>query len=237
MTIYNRTYFKDLKNAAATEIPRNLRNIKLIERHSSRSRGLKILDVGVGVGHFINLALKKGWIIDGTDVSKYALDYVKKKYGIKVFMGGLNAKADMKKTYDVINMRHTIEHLKIPSQDLKSAYNLLHKNGLLCVSTPNSYGPHSMFYGKDWPHLSKPYHLHFYSKQSLKKIIIEAGFSIIECKTEELSIYDILRYLLFKLGIPINYKVAPCLPSRLIDRFFALAGWGEGILLVARKNP
>src|SRR3990170_4658896 len=107
-----------------------------------------------------------------------------------------------------------------PKKALREAYRIIKPGGLICVAVPNSFGIHSKIYGNKWPHLSLPYHLHFFSKQTLSKLVKESGFQIIKISTEELSIYDLLKFILHSLGFSYNFQ-KPSRVSLVLDKFLA----------------
>lgn len=232
MDQYGKDYFKGLDEADETEVPRNLRILRLIESYKKNGR---LLDVGVGTGLFLSLAKSYGWEIYGLDISRYATRNLAKKLKIKICHEELRDATFKKSFFDVINMRHTIEHIKNPEEALAKAYLLLKPGGILCISTPNSFGFHAKVFGKAWPHWSLPYHLHFFSKKSLCQLVKNVGLQILEAKTEEITVDDWPKFLISRLDWPVNYH-RPSILSKLLDRFLAQIGWGEGLIVVARKR-
>ncbi len=231
MDQYSKSYFSDLENAIQAEVPRNLRILKSIQKYKLDG---KLLDVGIGTGLFLQLAAKNNWQTYGVDISKYAINLAKKKTKAKLFLGDL-AKLNLENNFfDVINMRHSIEHMQSPELVLKNAFKILKPGGLICIATPNSYGLHAKFFGNLWPHLSLPYHLHFFSKDSLSTIVKQQGFLVLELKTEELSSYELFKLTLNKFGIRCNIG-NPSKVSLLINQLLANLGWGEGLLIIAQK--
>lgn len=228
---YDRTYFADLEKAEKIEYPRNLRILKSIEFFKKTG---KLADVGIGTGLFLKIAREHGWDVFGIDISNYALGRVKKN-GIKLFQGQLENVSFKDNFFDVVNMRHSIEHMKNPNKVLAKAYKILKPGGIICIATPNSFGIHARIFGEDWPHLSLPYHLHFFSKKSLSRLIKDAGFKILQIKTEELTSYDVFKLLLFRLGLPVKYKN----PSRIgfmVNKLLVKMGLGEGLVVLAQKR-
>lgn len=231
MALYDKDYFKDLEKAQKSEVPRNLRILRLIEKYSSPK---KILDVGVGTGLFLYLAQQSGWQIYGADVSKYAINKLSKELKGEFYCGSLEKASLKKNSFDAINMRHALEHIKNPLKTLKCTYKLLKPGGVISVAVPNSFGLHAKFYSKDWPHWDKTHHVNFFSMQSLQELMRSAGFEIVLTKTEELTIFDLLKYLICKAGLKINYK-RPMRVSLILDKLLALLGLGEGLVVVCKK--
>lgn len=230
MDQYNRKYFADLEKGEELELPRNSRILEGIELFKKFGQ---LLDVGVGTGLFLRLASKKGWSVCGVDISSYAVEKIKKE-GFKMFRGKLTKIPFKKNFFDVVNMRHSIEHMEDPKGALLKSYKILKPGGLICIATPNSSGIHAKIFGKNWPHLGLPYHLHFFSKKSLIKILKDAKFIILSIKTEELTSYDPFKLLLFKIGFWVKYQN----PSRLgitFNEILSIFGWGEGLVAMAQK--
>ncbi len=228
---YDKKYFSNLEKGEAIEYPRNLRILKELEKYSKKG---KVLDIGVGSGLFLKLAKKNSWDVFGSDVSEYAIDRLKKDYPKKLKVGKLNKATYPKDFFDAVNLRHTIEHLDNPEETLKIIFSILKPGGVIAIATPNSYGLHALVLGKDWPHWSLPYHLHFFSKTSLKELVEKCGFKVLTLKTEELTSYDFLKLILFKLKLKKGFN-NPSKLSILINNSLVKIDQGEGLFLIAKK--
>lgn len=232
MSNYDRKYFSGIEKGERVEIPRNLRILKKIEKYSDKG---KILDIGIGSGLFIKLAKKSNWQVYGVDISKYAVDKVKKEVlGVEVELGDFENSKIRENFFDAVNLRHSLEHFKDPERVLRKVYKILKPGGVVSVAVPNSFGIHAKFFGELWPHLSKPYHLHFFSKRSLNKIMESCGFKVLESATEELSCYDLFRLTLNKIGIRCSTG-DPSKMTLFINMFLVKMGSGEGLVVVAKK--
>ena len=97
----------------------------------------RFLDVGCGDGVHLKLFREMGWEVHGTEVSQAAAKHVKEQYGIDVRLGEfLDVPFDAGQ-FDVIQMRHVIEHLTSPRQVLAKVWDLLRPGGVTCIDTPN----------------------------------------------------------------------------------------------------
>lgn len=232
---YSKKYFEELEQAEKVEYPRNARILDLIQKYKGSG---KLLDVGVGTGLLMEIAQNRGFEVYGLDVSGYAIKEVAKRLKVsansRLVVSELNKKTFPEDFFDVVNMRHSIEHVKDPLQLLKNVFTILKPGGVVAIATPNSFGPHATFFKELWPHWSAPYHIQFFSKESLKKLVIKSGLTVLKVKTEELTNYDIFRALLKKLGLPINYNRAT-ISTRVVNNIMAEIGYGEGLLLIAQK--
>jgi 2-polyprenyl-3-methyl-5-hydroxy-6-metoxy-1,4-benzoquinol methylase len=232
---YTKDYFEELEKADKVEYPRNARIVDLIQRYTKKGR---LLDIGVGTGLFMEIAQKKGFEVFGLDVSSYAIKTVGKRMKIKsekkLVVSELTEKTYASNYFDVINMRHSIEHVSDPEKLLKNVYKILKPGGIVAIATPNSFGWHAKLFKELWPHWSVPYHIQFFSKKSLEIVVKKSGFTILKSKTEELTNYDIFRIFLRKVGIPINYNRATYL-TKIANNLLAKIGQGEGLLIIAQK--
>jgi ubiquinone/menaquinone biosynthesis C-methylase UbiE len=232
---YTQDYFEELEKADMVEYPRNARIVDLIQQH--KKTGL-LLDIGVGTGLFMEIAAKRGFEVFGLDVSEYAIKNVAKrlkiKSGNKLIVSEFSSKTFPSGFFDVVNLRHSIEHVTDPEKLLGNVFRVLKPGGVVTIATPNSFGWHAKIYRDLWPHWSVPYHIQFFSKRSLNELVKKTGFAILVSKTEELTNYDLFRALLKRVGVPINYNRATSL-TKIINNFLAKIGQGEGLLILAQK--
>lgn len=231
MKQYSSSYFADLEKSDDGEKKRQLRTLKGIEGFKKPG---KILDIGIGTGLFLRLAKVHGWELYGCDISEYAINRQKIQNEATLFTGELKGLALKDNFFDAINMRHTLEHISDDKETLNKAYKVLGPGGVISISVPNSFGIHAKVFGESWPHWSKPYHVNFYSKESLVKLVEGSGFEILKIKTEELSIFNLIQAILYRLRLVSDFK-NPSSLSLLVDQALAIVGLGEGLVVIARK--
>jgi 2-polyprenyl-3-methyl-5-hydroxy-6-metoxy-1,4-benzoquinol methylase len=122
-------------------IKRDLMYLQEVDRILKiKSKGM-ILDIGCGVGNFLDKFNPKDWKKFGVDVSDFAIKIARLK-GINI----KNKKSAYKyreNTFDVIVFRGSIQHIEDPFLTIKKSIALLKKNGLLVfLATPNSNSPY-----------------------------------------------------------------------------------------------
>lgn len=135
----------------------------------------KILDIGAGTGMLLSKFKDSGWEVDGVELTKSAVSFAKKEYGIKLRQGDF-LKKKINAKYDVVVLNGALEHLHKPLETLIKANNILKKGGLLVVSIPNSAGIGRRIFGKNWFAWQPPRHLYHFSPKTIKKIFIKSGF-------------------------------------------------------------
>lgn len=99
----------------------------------------KWLDVGCGLGTFLDMVSKTGhWDVYGSDISDYAVDYAYKNYNLRhVRKGELFELSFPDNFFDVITMIDVIEHAKDPVKLICEAFRILKPNGVIFITTIN----------------------------------------------------------------------------------------------------
>mgnify|MGYP001426464879 CR=1 FL=1 len=98
----------------------------------------KILDVGCGPGFFLKFAKQNGWKVYGIDPSIDAVNFGRKKLGIKIEHGEFSLLKKFK-NIDVIYNHGVMEHLEDPINFINLAKKSLSKNGIIFTSVANDF--------------------------------------------------------------------------------------------------
>jgi SAM-dependent methyltransferase len=143
-----------------------------------------ILDIGCGIGLFLDTGKKRGWNVLGIEPSIDAAEHGR-KLGLEIINNVFNdGTAEKLSDFDVINLREVLEHLPNPLDVLKECRTKLKRNGLISVLVPNDYNPFqsllrdSLEFKPWW--VSPPIHINYFDPESLEHILQNAGFEIIE---------------------------------------------------------
>ena len=147
---------------------------------TKRKKPGRILDVGCGVGHFLNGMKLRGWQAFGIEVSEGAAAYARERFGLEVLVGELE-EAELPAAYfDAITLWHVLEHLRDPLATLKEINRLLQDDGLLVFAIPNWESVDARLFGEFWVGLDMPRHLYVFPRPALEELLVEAGFKIVE---------------------------------------------------------
>jgi len=140
----------------------------------------EILDIACGFGYAGPLIMKAGATrYEGVDINKQLIDNANLLYGtdyIKYYQGDISS-YNAGKLFDVIVCFETIEHVTKYQNALLNMNNLLRKNGLLIISSPNRpvTSPNAR-YLSDKP--SNRYHAQEFTIKELRSELINAGFLV-----------------------------------------------------------
>ncbi|OGS18145.1 MAG: hypothetical protein A3J83_07430 [Elusimicrobia bacterium RIFOXYA2_FULL_40_6] len=144
-----------------------------------------ILDIGAGIGTFLQLAKQGGYIVTGTETSETAIHLAKKLYGVVLDAGQLSNINYDAASFDIITMWHVLEHVPFPSQVIKECFRILKPGGHFVVAVPNDMefkGIIGECFGRS---RYKPItfcdeiHLTYFTTSSLNSALRKGGFDII----------------------------------------------------------
>lgn len=136
----------------------------------------KLIDVGCGVGYFVEVAIKRGWQVYGTEFTEEAVEICEKK-GAKMNLGVLSPENYELGSFDVVTSFEVIEHINNPREELGNFHKLLRNGGVVYCTTPNFNAVERYQLGSDWNVLGYPEHLSYYTPKTLKRVFRETGFS------------------------------------------------------------
>lgn len=167
-----------------------------------KGRG-KLLDVGAGSGAFLAEAKKRGWQVQGVEVDPQAIRYARRQFGISLFNGELLNLKTPPHFFNAVHLNHVLEHVYNPQELLVKIKSVLKPGGCLIIEVPNEVYPLSeliqfyLSYKTHWRCLAgkilwrkmtlvklpPSLHLFFFDCHSLKHLLKQTGFKIIEINT------------------------------------------------------
>ena len=131
----------------------------------------KVLDVGCGRGLFLDIMRRGGWHVAGSELNKETASYAENVYGLKVYTGNIAEHFLAPESFQVINIRGVLEHLKEPDAMLSEAHRLLKKGGLLVILVPDIRSFEFKLGRENWFHLDLPYHLFQFTEEGLIRLL------------------------------------------------------------------
>jgi 2-polyprenyl-3-methyl-5-hydroxy-6-metoxy-1,4-benzoquinol methylase len=147
---------------------------KLVHRHGTSSKKLKILDIGCGRGVLLNGFRQLGHEVLGIERAGSGFDTLP---GIEPL--SLQELVDDKQRFDLVVLWHVLEHLPEPQQALEQVHQLLNDDGSLFVEVPNYGGLQSRIFAANWFHLDVPRHLYHFTSRSLALMTAASGFIMV----------------------------------------------------------
>jgi ubiquinone/menaquinone biosynthesis C-methylase UbiE len=155
-----------------------------IRRHHPRARTL--LDVGAGAGAFVAAARRAGLDARGVELVPESARFP----GIELLVGDLERLGLPARSYDVVTLWDTIEHLVDPLATIQAALALIKDDGILVVETPNERGVSARLRGSEWWVFGPTDHLVMFSPATLGGLVRRAGGRIVHLHTRELCSWN-----------------------------------------------
>jgi len=157
----------------------------------------RILDIGSGAGYNLKFLIDKI-----PDAEFYAIEpspecrNTLKEMNVKILGTDVEQKFDPKHNgyFDLIIMRHVLEHFGNPIKVLEQVMTLLKDDGILYIAVPNS-----LYYGKYTlqNHFFRMVHTYYFSIHSLKNVFNKAGLNTIWMEEgddyNDMELYTVVR--------------------------------------------
>jgi 2-polyprenyl-3-methyl-5-hydroxy-6-metoxy-1,4-benzoquinol methylase len=160
---------------------------ELLDSFEAYRQSNKIIDVGCGNGHFLKVALQRGWEVYGTEYTDEAIAQCQAK-GIKMQQGELNPKHYAPESFDIITSFEVLEHINTPHQEITNFHAILRKGGLVYLTTPNFNSVSKHLLKENWSVVEYPEHLSYYTPKTLKRLFEKHQFTTLQILTTGISI-------------------------------------------------
>ncbi len=153
----------------------------------------RLLEIGCGNGRLLMLARNEGWSVRGIELSPFLAESVRNLLGIEVDVTDfLTYRPDSRDCYDVVVMRHVLEHLPDGRAAMTSIHRMLKAEGRALLEFPNIDAWDLRFkrllrrlriHRKQYPPDYRPGHCNEYNRRSFEYLLRETGFHLIEWQT------------------------------------------------------
>jgi 2-polyprenyl-3-methyl-5-hydroxy-6-metoxy-1,4-benzoquinol methylase len=233
---YHTVFRSETSAASRAHAARAAEFLRIVGRYSPPG---KILDVGCSVGFFLARAHAEGWTTVGVELSNDTAELARGR-GLNVFTGTLEQARFPPESFDVVTMWDVLEHVGDPVATVAIAADILKKEGLLALSTPNIGGifPRLSYraarWTGHWPHPEPPHHLFQFSKSTVSRLLRQGGLTPIQMidRRAPLSYTFGDRSLLLRQPKRLAYAavLAP------IAFLAPLARGGDDMVVIARKK-
>ena len=139
----------------------------------------RLLDYGAGTGHFLAVAKKDGWQVQGVEPSPEAREVASEENSLKLQDP---ADFDWTDSLNAITLWHVLEHLPGLQDHMSRFSNALAPGGCLVIAVPNHESADSRNYGPNWAALDVPLHLYHFKKSNIEDLANQHGLHLEEIK-------------------------------------------------------
>ncbi|MCE7902647.1 MAG: class I SAM-dependent methyltransferase [Gammaproteobacteria bacterium PRO9] len=155
----------------------------------------RLLDIGCGNGRLLLKARRAGWRVKGLELSATMAAFAAAEVGCEVRTDDfleMDITPAERESFDVVSLRHVLEHLPDPLQAMARISALLRPGGWFLAEMPNIEG-----WSKRWVRFSERSGLHQrrfpadfaaghaceYSRQSFDALLARTGFELVRWET------------------------------------------------------
>ena len=142
-----------------------------------------LLDIGCAAGEFLSAVdeLDDGTLL-GTDISRKAVWHARQRLGLDVWVGNVPGLPLLDGSLSIVTLWHVLEHLSDPVAALSDIRRVLSPEGVLVVACPMADSWEAKVFGRYWSGYDVPRHLFTFSRQTLPRLLREAGFEPVEVR-------------------------------------------------------
>lgn len=143
---------------------------------------VRVLDIGCGLGEALGYHEARGCEAWGTEADRNA-DRAAERFGYRINIGIFNHDDYPKKYFDYVTLDQVMEHIREPQANLSDISKILKPGGYIVLSTPNYRGLSARIFRRKWLHWHVPYHLHYFTRESMDRLAHTTGFELVTCRT------------------------------------------------------
>ena len=175
--LYSRAYFEgDEYVDYERQRPGLRRNFqaRLAELGRRHPKGGRLWEIGCAYGFFLKEAAGQ-FDASGCDISEHAVAYARDRMGVDAHCVDY-VEYEPEAAFDAVCLWDCIEHLQNPEQYVFKAAKDLRPNGTIAILTGDIGSRWARLRGRRWRLLHPPTHLHYFTVDSIRTLLIRAGF-------------------------------------------------------------
>ena len=166
----------------AHRVKKGRRQLALIEKYRPKGAKGALLEVGCSMGYFLEAAVNEGWRAVGLEASSHAVQHCRGN-GFEAYQSDAAGMKEMGLVFDVVVMKHVLEHFPDPVECLQQYHSLLKPGGLLFIEIPNAgyYKGNILkekykFYRLEY---AAAQHFYYFTPENLKQLLEKTGFDVL----------------------------------------------------------
>ncbi len=245
--VYSETYFlgSDAASAALGEETNRLKRrtaaayLDEIEARlgvDATSRvGLKLLEVGPGLGNLLLEASSRGYDVTGIEYSDSSVRAANARLGQPlVLQGSLGSLTLPENAFDVVVLADVIEHTRDPHADCTRIWHLLRPHGVVFIAVPSLDSWSARLMRERWMEF-KLEHLFYFNRSTIRTLLFKTGFEHVDVAAgwKTLSIeYVVQHFERFPVALlsQLGRIVATILPRSLRRRPLRVVASGINVI-------
>jgi len=148
--------------------------------HYTVSKG-NLLDIGAGIGAFLNEMKNRQWKATGIEPDEGARIQAKNLFAIDL-LSTSSLQNLPAKSFDAITLWHVLEHVHSLHQYIDQLKLLLKDEGKIFIAVPNYQSLDADIYRNNWAAYDVPRHLYHFTPKAMEALMQKHGLGIIATK-------------------------------------------------------
>jgi SAM-dependent methyltransferase len=183
LRLYNKSYFfgDEYSDYLADKevLRKNFQlRLKTLSRYLAPDRHHRLLEIGSAYGFFLELVQDRFNAV-GIDITPDGTRYAQEVLRLNVIHGDFLAHGFDDSSFDVVCLWDTIEHLRDPHLYLEKISRQTRPGALLAITTGDVRSLVARIKREKWRLLHPPTHLHYFSQETLRRMLHTFDFDII----------------------------------------------------------
>lgn len=137
----------------------------------------RILDLGAGIGSFLNTMKEKSWEAIGIEPDEGARQQAKNLFNIELKQTSELYQLQ-ENSFDAITLWHVLEHVHQLHSYIEKLRFLLKPNGKIFIAVPNFESKDSSIYKLFWAAYDVPRHLYHFTPKAIDVLMKQHGFMV-----------------------------------------------------------
>jgi len=220
-------------------IEERLRIAEAFKDKGSIRAGLRLLEIGCGLGNLLVEAQVRGFDVTGIEYAEASVRAANEKLGSqRVFQGSIGSVLLPDRHFDLCILADTLEHTRNPRADLESVWRVLKPGALLFIAVPSLDSWSAKLLRRRWMEF-KLEHLYFFDRQTLQSLLFLTGFDCVAVRPGRKTLTPDYVFQHFqRFPVPILSHMARAarasVPGTVRRRRFSVVA--SGIDVIARRT-
>jgi 2-polyprenyl-3-methyl-5-hydroxy-6-metoxy-1,4-benzoquinol methylase len=141
-------------------------------------KGAEVLDLGSGNGILSFFLKNKGYKVTCVEKNETSANYAKIFFDLEVLNCELQDAGFPDSSFDIVILRHSLEHIDGIQSIMKEMRKILKKDGQIFLEVPNINSLESKIFQSNFYHLDMPRHIHHFNVDTLKRLFDKFDFKL-----------------------------------------------------------
>jgi 2-polyprenyl-3-methyl-5-hydroxy-6-metoxy-1,4-benzoquinol methylase len=139
-----------------------------------------LMDVGCATGYFLDEARAAGWNVRGWEVSEWAAEHARQRFGLDVTVGSFPEAGDVTRCVDVVTFLNVFEQLPNPRAAERALRRMVRPGGIVALEAWDADAAVVRLLGMGW-HKYRPRYTPIYlNRRSLETLFSPAHWRVVE---------------------------------------------------------